>query len=106
MGKDDLRWAEATWEDLRSAAHKVAGHGSGAALMKSPALAEAIVRTAVQALRGAGSALPVSVKMRTGYDPRSFRAWTISWFTSINSVWYPDSKKSWPIKPRPMLPAP
>ncbi len=49
-------------------AHKVAGHGGGAALMKDPALAQAIVRATVEALRGTGSTLPVSVKMRTGWN--------------------------------------
>ena len=46
-------------------AHKVAGHGAGAALMKSPALAQEIVRTVIQAVAGA---VPVSVKMRAGWD--------------------------------------
>ncbi|MDR2753468.1 MAG: tRNA dihydrouridine synthase DusB [Oscillospiraceae bacterium] len=46
-------------------AHKVAGHGSGAALMRVPALAQKIVRATVQAVAGA---VPVSVKMRTGWE--------------------------------------
>ncbi|MDR0530801.1 MAG: tRNA dihydrouridine synthase DusB [Oscillospiraceae bacterium] len=52
-------------------AHKVAGHGSGAALMKTPELAEAIVRAAVQAAAGA---VPVSVKLRAGWDGSSRNA--------------------------------
>ena len=55
-------------------AHKVAGHGGGAALMKDPALAEAIVRATVQTLREAGSSVPVSVKMRVGWDDGSRNA--------------------------------
>ncbi|MDR3313387.1 MAG: tRNA dihydrouridine synthase DusB [Oscillospiraceae bacterium] len=55
-------------------AHKIAGHGSGAALMREPALAEAITRATVEALRGAGAALPVSVKMRAGWDAESRNA--------------------------------
>ena len=46
-------------------AHKVAGHGGGAALMKSPSLARKIVEETVKAAAGA---VPVSVKMRAGWD--------------------------------------
>lgn len=46
-------------------AHKVAGHGSGAALMKSPALAQQIVKEVLQAAAGE---VPVSVKLRAGWD--------------------------------------
>jgi len=46
-------------------AHKVAGHGGGAALMKSPALAREIVEATIKAAAGA---VPVSVKMRAGWD--------------------------------------
>jgi len=46
-------------------AHKVAGHGGGAALMKSPALAREIVEETIKAVAGA---VPVSVKMRAGWD--------------------------------------
>ena len=49
-------------------AHKVAGHGGGAALMKSPALAQKIVE---ETLRAVDNAVPVSVKMRLGWDENS-----------------------------------
>jgi len=52
-------------------AHKVAGHGSGAALMKNPALASEIVETTVKAVAGE---VPVSVKMRAGWDDTSRNA--------------------------------
>jgi len=45
-------------------AHKVAGHGGGAALMKNPALAREIVETTVKAVAGG---VPVSVKIRAGW---------------------------------------
>ena len=44
-------------------AHKVASSGEGCGLMRNPALAEGILRAVVKA-----SALPVSVKMRLGWD--------------------------------------
>ena len=44
-------------------AHKVAASGEGSGLMRDPALAERIIRAVVKA-----SALPVSVKMRLGWD--------------------------------------
>ena len=47
-------------------AHKVASSGEGAGLMRNPALAEKILRAAVSA-----SAVPVSVKMRLGWDQSS-----------------------------------
>ena len=49
-------------------AHKVTGGGSGAALMKTPALARAIVEETVKAVAGA---VPVSVKIRVGWDEES-----------------------------------
>ena len=52
-------------------AHKVAGHGGGAALMKSPALARQIVEETVKAVAGA---VPVSVKMRAGWDENTINA--------------------------------
>lgn len=48
---------------------KVAGNGSGSALMKTPALAERIVRAAVQA-----SNCPVTVKIRKGWDDEHINA--------------------------------
>ena len=44
-------------------APKVAGNGGGSALMREPRLAEEIVRAVVGAVN-----IPVTVKMRTGYD--------------------------------------
>lgn len=44
-------------------AHKIAGKGEGAALMKDPALAERILKAVVSAV-----GLPVSVKFRKGYE--------------------------------------
>lgn len=44
-------------------AHKVASGGEGSGLMRNPALAEKIMRAVVQA-----STVPVSVKMRLGWD--------------------------------------
>ena len=52
-------------------AHKVAGHGGGAALMKSPALAQKIVEETVKAVAGE---VPVSVKMRAGWDEQTKNA--------------------------------
>ncbi|MCL2300606.1 MAG: tRNA dihydrouridine synthase DusB [Firmicutes bacterium] len=52
-------------------AHKVAGHGGGAALMKLPALARQIVEETVKAAAGA---VPVSVKLRAGWDADSVNA--------------------------------
>ena len=47
---------------------KVTGGGAGAALMRDPALAAGIVGAVCGALAGAGSGVPVSVKMRKGWD--------------------------------------
>jgi len=52
-------------------AHKVAGHGGGAALMKSPALARQIVEETIRTVAGE---VPVSVKMRAGWDETSVNA--------------------------------
>jgi nifR3 family TIM-barrel protein len=51
-------------------AHKVAGHGSGAALMKNPQLCAEITRAAV----AAAGRVPVSVKMRGGWTDGSRNA--------------------------------
>lgn len=50
-------------------APKVAGNGGGSALMKDPVLAADIVRAVVNAVD-----IPVTVKMRTGYDGDSINA--------------------------------
>ena len=50
-------------------APKVAGNGGGSALMKNPALAEKIVQAVVNAVN-----VPVTVKMRTGWDGESINA--------------------------------
>ena len=50
-------------------APKVAASGGGALLMKSPELAEQIVKAVVEA-----SAVPVTVKMRSGWDENSINA--------------------------------
>lgn len=50
-------------------APKVAGNGGGSALMRNPALAEEIVRAVVGAVN-----VPVTVKMRTGWDFESINA--------------------------------
>ena len=52
-------------------AHKVAGHGGGAALMKSPGLARKIVEETVKAVAGEA---PVSVKIRAGWDDHTKNA--------------------------------
>lgn len=44
-------------------APKVSGHGGGSALMKDPILAQSIVKAVVEAVK-----IPVTVKMRTGWD--------------------------------------
>ena len=49
--------------------HKVAAHGSGAALMKNPELAVAIAKAVV-----ASAGVPVTVKMRSGWDKGSINA--------------------------------
>ena len=48
---------------------KVVGNGEGSALMKDPRLIEVIVRACVQA-----SSRPVTVKMRSGFDPKHVNA--------------------------------
>ena len=48
---------------------KVAGHGSGAALMKDPTLAERIISSVAKA-----SDIPVTVKIRAGWDSDSVNA--------------------------------
>lgn len=50
-------------------APKVAGNGGGSALMRDPRLAEKIVRAVVTAVK-----VPVTVKMRTGFDKDSINA--------------------------------
>lgn len=50
-------------------APKVAGNGGGSALMREPQLAEKIVRAVVTAVN-----VPVTVKMRTGFDKDSINA--------------------------------
>ncbi len=50
-------------------APKVAGSGGGSALMKNPELAQEIVRSVVNAV-----SVPVTVKMRTGWDNNSINA--------------------------------
>lgn len=50
-------------------APKVAGNGGGSALMRDPLLAEAIVKAVVHAV-----SVPVTVKMRTGWDSDSVNA--------------------------------
>ncbi len=50
-------------------APKVAGNGGGSALMKDPVLAEEIVKNVVNAVK-----IPVTVKMRTGWDSDSVNA--------------------------------
>jgi len=49
-------------------AQKVAGGGSGAALMKTPQLAQEIIQTVIKEVN---NAVPVSVKIRTGWDEHS-----------------------------------
>ncbi|MBQ0084445.1 MAG: tRNA dihydrouridine synthase DusB [Clostridiales bacterium] len=50
-------------------APKVAGNGGGSALMKDPVLAEKIVAAVVNSVK-----IPVTVKMRTGWDEESINA--------------------------------
>ncbi len=52
---------------------KIAGNGEGSALMKDPPLAGAIVRAVASATR-----LPVTVKIRTGWDEGSRNAVTVA----------------------------
>ncbi|MDR0883781.1 MAG: tRNA dihydrouridine synthase DusB [Oscillospiraceae bacterium] len=68
----DAAQARRVWLDINCGcpARKVAGHGGGAALMRTPEKAAEIVRAAVQA---AGD-VPVSVKFRLGWDDESRNA--------------------------------
>lgn len=50
-------------------AHRIVGNGEGSALMKAPELAGELVYAAVK-----GSAVPVTVKMRSGWDEDSINA--------------------------------
>lgn len=50
-------------------AHRIVGNGEGSALMKTPDLAGEIIRAAVRA-----SAVPVTVKMRAGWDEEHINA--------------------------------
>ena len=61
------------WIDLNMGCPvpKVVNQGAGSALMKTPELAEQIMRAAVKAADGA---VPVTVKMRTGWDAASVNA--------------------------------
>ncbi len=61
------------WIDLNMGCPvpKVVGQGAGSALMKTPELAEQIVRAAVSAANGA---VPITVKMRIGWDETSVNA--------------------------------
>ena len=61
------------WIDLNMGCPvpKVVNQGAGSALMKTPELAEAVMRAAVRAADGA---VPVTVKMRTGWDAASVNA--------------------------------
>ncbi len=80
FGKEPETMAEAAKEALKfnpdfidinmgCPAPKVSGHGGGSALMKSPDLAQKIVEKIVNAVD-----IPVTVKMRTGWDFDSINA--------------------------------
>ena len=80
FGRDPETMAEAAKEALKFGpdfidinmgcpAPKVAGNGGGSALMKNPLLAEQIVYAVVNAVD-----IPVTVKMRTGWDSDSINA--------------------------------
>lgn len=80
FGDDPLVMARAAEEALKYSpdfidinmgcpAPKVSSNGAGSALMKNPVLAGEIVRSVVQA-----SSVPVTVKMRTGWDDSSLNA--------------------------------
>ncbi len=53
--------------------HKIAGNGDGSALMKDPRLAEAVVSAVVRAID-----LPVTVKIRAGWDAHHINATEIA----------------------------
>lgn len=61
------------WIDLNMGCPvpKVVSQGAGSALMRTPQLAEEIVRAAV---RAAGGTVPITVKMRIGWDEGSINA--------------------------------
>lgn len=61
------------WIDLNMGCPvpKVVNQGAGSALMKTPELAEELLKAAVNAADGA---VPVTVKMRTGWDAASVKA--------------------------------
>lgn len=80
FGKEPETMAEAAKEALKFSpdfidinmgcpAPKVSGHGGGSALMKDPVLAEKIVESVVNAVE-----IPVTVKLRTGWDFDSINA--------------------------------
>ncbi|MEO8637424.1 MAG: tRNA-dihydrouridine synthase [Candidatus Taylorbacteria bacterium] len=48
---------------------------AGAALMKNPSLARAIVRAAREGLESAGSKIPISIKTRLGYNKNELLTW-------------------------------
>lgn len=50
-------------------AHRIVGNGEGSALMKNPELAGEVIRAAVK-----GASVPVTVKMRSGWDEDSINA--------------------------------
>ena len=50
-------------------AHKIVGNGEGSALMRDPELARRVIRATVR-----GSGLPVTVKIRSGWDEGSINA--------------------------------
>lgn len=54
-------------------AHRIVGNGEGSALMKSPELAGRVIEATVKASR-----LPVTVKMRAGWDEESINAVELS----------------------------
>ncbi len=84
FGSDPKTMAEAAQKGLQFSpdfidinmgcpAPKVAGNGGGAALMKYPELAESIVKSVVDAVD-----LPVTVKIRAGWDENSINATEIA----------------------------
>ncbi len=84
FGSDPKTMAEAAQKGLQFSpdfidinmgcpAPKVAGNGGGAALMKHPELAESIVKSVVNAVD-----LPVTVKIRAGWDENSINATEIA----------------------------
>ncbi len=49
--------------------------GAGAAMMKNPKVARAIIRAAHNGIKDAGKELPVSVKTRLGYNKIEYKTW-------------------------------